>query len=211
MPLQVPDLSQVEVVLFDLGNVLYEINLERAKAAMAALLSSGGTVVAPGTQHYPLELIFAFERGELSPAGLRQELRQRFALQQSDEELDAVWHTILEAPFPGAHALVERVSRRYRTALLSNTNVLHIEHLKPSMEPAFQHMERLFLSYEMGLRKPDAAIYQQALREMGVPPQRALFADDMAQNVEAAQALGMQAVHVTEFAVLEAVFPQEGR
>lgn len=204
-----PNLQHVEVVLFDLGNVLYEINLERAKAAMAALLSTGHAAVAPGTPHYPLELIFEFEKGTLSPEALRGELRSRFGLQQSDNELDAVWHEILEAPFSGAEALVARVSQRYRTALLSNTNLLHIERLWPEMEGTFAHMEHLFLSYEMGLRKPDEAIYTQALQKLDIPPDKALFADDMAQNVDAARALGMQAIHVTDFRVLEEAFPEE--
>ena len=51
-------------------------------------------------------------------------------------------------------------------------------------------------SHQLGLRKPDAAIYDEALRRLGVPADAVLFFDDSRANVEAARALGMQAAHV---------------
>lgn len=51
-------------------------------------------------------------------------------------------------------------------------------------------------SSAVGMRKPGAAIYDHVLSELGVAPQRAVFVDDMAANVEAAQSIGMHGVVV---------------
>jgi len=54
------------------------------------------------------------------------------------------------------------------------------------------------LSAELGLAKPDPRIYQMTLSQLGSPPERALFIDDMARNIEAARKLGMQTLHFRE-------------
>lgn len=54
------------------------------------------------------------------------------------------------------------------------------------------------ISEEVGLRKPDPAIFRLALGELGVPPERAAFIDDAEPNVEGAAALGIRAVHHTD-------------
>ncbi len=82
---------------------------------------------------------------------------------------------------------------RYKTAMLSNAHddlrAYLIEHW--GIEDAF---DEIFVSAELGLRKPDARIYQAALKSLQVKPEEALFVDDVLENVEAARSLGMQAV-----------------
>jgi putative hydrolase of the HAD superfamily len=59
------------------------------------------------------------------------------------------------------------------------------------------HFKKLFLSSTIGLRKPDAAAYDHVVKEIGVPAERIVFFDDLAENVEGARARGLVAVHVT--------------
>jgi epoxide hydrolase-like predicted phosphatase len=68
------------------------------------------------------------------------------------------------------------------------------------------------ISGEVGLRKPDPAIYELAARRLGVEPQRCAFVDDLARNVEVAEQLGMfGVVHAgdtpTTLAALERFLP----
>jgi len=53
-------------------------------------------------------------------------------------------------------------------------------------------------SADVGLRKPDPAIFRLTLERLGVAPQEAVFLDDSLPNVEAARALGIHAIHVTD-------------
>ncbi|MDP0397664.1 HAD family hydrolase [Tsukamurella strandjordii] len=56
----------------------------------------------------------------------------------------------------------------------------------------------VIISEEVGLRKPDPAIFELALGRLGVPPGRAAFLDDAVPNVDGAAALGLHAVHHTD-------------
>ncbi|MNC81947.1 Alpha-D-glucose-1-phosphate phosphatase YihX [compost metagenome] len=58
------------------------------------------------------------------------------------------------------------------------------------------------------MRKPDANIYQHVLNAENTPPDQAVFFDDVAANVAAAEALGIKGVHVTDPDVVPAYFAQ---
>ncbi len=57
------------------------------------------------------------------------------------------------------------------------------------------HFDSVTISAEEGIMKPDPRIYRIALARAGAAPEEALFVDDVIENVEAARALGMQAIH----------------
>ena len=58
--------------------------------------------------------------------------------------------------------------------------------------------DRIFLSCEMNLRKPDKEIFRRVLREAAIRPEDTLFVDDNASNVAAAQELGIRTFHETD-------------
>ncbi|MDH2416127.1 HAD family phosphatase [Nocardioides sp. CER19] len=58
--------------------------------------------------------------------------------------------------------------------------------------------DEVVISGEVGLRKPDAAIYRLALGRLGVEPSNAIFVDDAEPNVEGARAIGMPAILHTD-------------
>jgi putative hydrolase of the HAD superfamily len=74
--------------------------------------------------------------------------------------------------------------------LISNTNAEHWAAVRARYRVVDQ-LDGVVLSHEVGLRKPDPAIFQLALARAGVKPQEVFYADDLEQNVEAAKALGM--------------------
>jgi putative hydrolase of the HAD superfamily len=97
---------------------------------------------------------------------------------------------------PGITALLERVGRRLPTYGFTNTNHTHLAHCQRSYPELFHYFRHVFTSCTMGRRKPDAAAFAAIGTEIGVPLDRILFFDDTLENVEAARAIGMPAVHV---------------
>jgi putative hydrolase of the HAD superfamily len=88
---------------------------------------------------------------------------------------------------------LELKRRGFRTAILSNMG----DNVLANMEREFDWLGRfdvLVWSYQLGFAKPDPAIYRHVLKKLGVEPDEALFVDDKLVNVEAARALGMQAI-----------------
>ena len=80
---------------------------------------------------------------------------------------------------------------RFKLALLSNTNPVHWNHagIADSLEPLF---DRVFLSWQTGLLKPDIAAYAQVTESFGTKPQEIVFLDDNQMNLDGARTAGMQ-------------------
>jgi putative hydrolase of the HAD superfamily len=79
------------------------------------------------------------------------------------------------------------------TAILSNIG----DSVQVSVESAFDWIHRfdvLVWSYQLGIAKPDPAIYRHTLAELGTLPEETLFIDDKLENVEAARVLGIRAI-----------------
>ncbi len=85
---------------------------------------------------------------------------------------------------------------RWKLGLVSNTNSLHFDYAL-SKFPILRVFDRWILSHEVGFKKPDAEIFQEALEWAAVEPGKILFIDDMKRNVEAAVSLGIQGIHFT--------------
>jgi putative hydrolase of the HAD superfamily len=94
-------------------------------------------------------------------------------------------------------ALVQRLRRRHVVACLTNTEV-EVGRFNRS-RGLFAPFDRAFLSTEMGLHKPDRAIFDRVLADVGCAPDEALFTDDKLDNVAGAQAAGMHAIHYRDF------------
>jgi putative hydrolase of the HAD superfamily len=90
--------------------------------------------------------------------------------------------------------LRERRARGYRMALLTN-NVREWQPLWRPVLPIDEIFEVLVDSGFVGIRKPDAEIYELTLERLGLPAEACLFVDDTEVNCDAARALGMAAVH----------------
>ena len=80
-----------------------------------------------------------------------------------------------------------------RTGLLSNS--WGLDYPREGWDTLF---DAVVISGEVGLRKPDPAIYRLAAERLGLPPDQIVFVDDLAPNVRAAAAVGMVGVHHTD-------------
>jgi putative hydrolase of the HAD superfamily len=80
----------------------------------------------------------------------------------------------------------------FRTGILSNLPRALGEELRatPGFLDPFHHVT---FSYELGSVKPESAIYEDAIRGLGVSPGEALFLDDRSDNVQGARAVGLLA------------------
>ena len=103
-------------------------------------------------------------------------------------------------PNPGMLDLIREVRRDgYRTALLTN-NVKEWEPLWRSMLPVDELFETVVDSAFVGCRKPDPRIYHLTLERVDLPPEACIFIDDMEINCQAAEEIGIHAVHFRETA-----------
>ncbi len=81
--------------------------------------------------------------------------------------------------------------------LLSNMVPTWDTHWRRMVEPDGL-FDDVLLSFEVGHRKPSAAMFELAARRAGVPAERCVLVDDLAHNCEGAEAAGWRAVHFTD-------------
>jgi len=181
------------VVFFDIGNVLLKFDAREAAGKIARQLR-----LAPKSLLRRLatsKLVDSVERGLISPRELYAHFHSRLGYQGSFAQFKSLWCEHFKFNRRSA-SLLKALARRYRVYLLSNTNRLHYEHIRRRY--AFPRQAHgAVLSHELGLRKPEPAIFRAALKIAKARPSQAVFIDDLKANVEAARRLGIYAIHHT--------------
>ena len=116
------------------------------------------------------------------------------------EQIADYWHLILLVIPQEKLDLIRELRKHYTVHLLSNTNEPHWEYICQTCfnkdgYTVNDYFEKIFLSYEMHLAKPDKAIFGQMLHEAQLVPEETLFIDDSEANCQAASELGIQVHH----------------
>jgi putative hydrolase of the HAD superfamily len=184
----------VEALLFDLGGVLIELDWDAVFAHWAGCCGADPTVLrarfsfdAPYERH---------ERGEITARDYFEALRGSLGIDLSNDDFRAGWERVFVGPVRPTVDLLARIDPRMPLYLFSNTNAAHHAAWAHDYAEALRPFRQVFVSHEMGLRKPDRAAFHHVAREIGVAPEQILFFDDTEANVEGARRAGLQAVHV---------------
>lgn len=204
MPHQLPNL------LFDFGGVIINIDYSLTVEAMRR----HGSAIA-FTQAAQAELFDQMETGQLSPEQFRGGLRQHYGLTATDAELDAAWNAmLLDVPAERLALIAELRAQGYQTALLSNTNQIHIEEINHRLQAQYglEHgiadcLDRVFYSQQVGLRKPGEEIFRHALQAMNWKAEETLFIEDSPQHIATAQRLGLHTLYLTPPLTLQDALP----
>jgi len=183
--------TRPSVLLFDLGGVLVDFSgVEDLRPLLPETLDDEALLARWAACPHSL----AYGAGQLSTEEFVPLFMRDWSIGLEPEAFRTAWQGWVRGWLPGAAALIQDLRPHYRLAALSNSNAAHWEELaRLGMLDAF---DLALGSHELGVRKPDPAIYRKALDRLAVPPEAVLFFDDSAANVDAARSVGMQAVHV---------------
>lgn len=183
--------GDVEMVLFDLGGVLIELLGVPAMQEMAGIESHDEL----WHRWLTCRWVRRFESGRCSDHDFATGVVEDWRLSLSPAAFLDHFRTWPTGPLPGAEELVRQLKSHVPVGCLSNTNVVHWND-HASGWPLIELLDPKFLSFEMGVLKPDRDIFEQVAKLTGLPPERVLFLDDNLVNVEGARALGFQARRV---------------
>lgn len=186
-------------VIFDLGGVLLDIDFKLTQSAFEQLGVSNFHHFF--NQFHSNDLFKQLETG-MDDALFYEGFRSATGLQVSDVQIQDAWNALLLDFRTESVALLPQLRKKYQLYLLSNTNEIHLKEFKRryqllSPQSAFDDLfDAAYYSHRIGHRKPDASAFQFVLEKHGLVPQETLFIDDSINNIEAAQALGLQTVHL---------------
>ncbi|KAG0012487.1 hypothetical protein BGZ81_001560, partial [Podila clonocystis] len=201
-PLQLPshlNVNSIKNLLFDLGNVLVEVNQDCSAIKFEEL----GSI---NYSNLPENAVIQFQTGKISARYFRATVRTYIGLPShvTDAEFDQAWSAPVLKFASGRLELIHELRRNpgYNVYVLSNSDPIITECMnkicfrdynKHSLDPFF---EKVFYSHEIGFMKPDPAAFTFIINNQRLVPGETLLMDDSAVNVMAARSCGLQAVEV---------------
>ncbi|WP_085910310.1 glucose-1-phosphatase [Yersinia enterocolitica] len=191
--------------IFDLGNVIVDIDFKRVLSVWSKLSS---VPLATLSERFTMGEVFQqHERGEISDEDFARQLSDEMGLSLSFEQFAEGWQAVFVALRPEVISIMQKLrAEGHRVVVLSNTNRLHCNYWPqhyPEVAAAADHM---YLSQDLGMRKPEARIYQYVLSAENISAEQAVFFDDVEANIVAARIEGMTGIHVTDRKVIPAYF-----
>jgi len=188
-------LEAADALLFDLGNVVIDIDFERTFVRWAQYARCDvSSVRARFTQDAPYKL---HEIGAISAEEYFASLRGSLGIDISNAQFLEGWNAMFIAEKPGMSTVLAAANERVPLYVFSNSNKAHELHWSKRFAASLQYFQKIFVSSTIGLRKPEPEAFQFVSKEIGVPARRIVFFDDVIENVEGARACGLQGVHVT--------------
>lgn len=185
----------IKNIIFDYGNVIFDIDHQLTIQAFKDLGIQKEADFFGHLQQNPL--FDEFEMGKISAAEFRNAVREIAQQPFSDQSIDQAWNTLLLGIRPGYLEFLSEMKSKYRTFLLSNNNEIHYHWINDYLQKTFMvpdmssFFEKDYYSHLMGMRKPNADIFESVLAEQGLAIEETLFIDDSPQHIATAKKLGL--------------------
>jgi putative hydrolase of the HAD superfamily len=183
----------------DFGGVILNIDYKRSLRAFQQLGIQWDDPALEGFNR--TEAYIKLELGKISPNEFFDELRKYFPRPVSNQELREAWNAILMDMPSERVELLEKISRRYRLFLLSNTNQIHFEKYTEDFKLRYGYefeslFEKTYWSFKIHLSKPHSVIFEYVLKDSRLEASETVFIDDTLENVLSAQNVGILAYHL---------------
>lgn len=183
----------INTIIFDFGDIF--INLNKQKA-----IDEFKKLGLYGPNKELLELNTKFEKGKITELEFIEGF-QKYIPAAGIEDIRLAWNSVIgEFPLYRLEFL-QLLCTKYRLFLLTNTDAMHISKFEHSVGMSFSGdfyrcFEKVYYSFEMGMRKPEPEIFNYIINKHDLSPQRTLFIDDKKENTLAAQRAGLQVWHL---------------
>ncbi len=192
-------MAATKSLIFDLGNVLYDIDFSKMYAAFDIL------GIPNFKNHFTLnksdQIFFDLEKGLINEQEFCDGFNALYKLSLSNDQIVGAWNSLLIGYRKESIEWIKKHNSIYPTFLYSNTNQIHYDYFIPQYAQEIGgNFENLFktpyFSHKMGQRKPDPASFLHILEKEGLVAQETLFIDDNEPNVIAAASVGLQVLYL---------------
>ena len=195
-------MAAIKNLLFDLGNVLYDIDFKKMNTAFASIGIEGFD------QHFTLnkshKLFLDLEMGFVNEQAFYDGVRALSNLPLTNDQIKYAWNALLVGFRKNSIQWIKDNNAQYNTFLYSNTYQIHHDHFIAEFEKEVASYSFVSLfktpyySHEMGMRKPDPASFTYIIEKEGFLAGETLFIDDNEPNIIAAASVGLQVLHLKE-------------
>ena len=173
--------------LFDIGRVLLDFDFE---SSLVKLI--------PERIDNPKERIQqvlgqkdTLEAGLIDPISYAKWALTILESNATPEQFYQTWQQIFTVNEPMWRCIRQLARKNHQLILLSNISAIHYPWIFKAY-PEFSYFEHKVLSFEIGILKPELAIYQYAINTYRLDPASTIYIDDQSQNIESGRKLGFQ-------------------
>jgi len=184
--------ASIQAIVTDLGQVLLRFDQERCWVKILAACDHPEA----RSQFREVYTRARIGCGRTEPEVFFQEAAAVMGMRLSYAEFCVAWSDMFWED-PKVIELISQAPVRHRI-VLSNTNAIHWSWVRQQYGHVLSRFDHSLASHECGVEKPEAEIYRIAMAHTGLPASAHLFIDDLAENVEGARAVGMDAVLHTD-------------
>jgi glucose-1-phosphatase len=193
-------LQGIDAIIFDFGNVFIDLDYPKVIRRFSEVAKKNEKLIEELVVTNPI--LQEFEVGAVAPDEFRWKVNNLLGTSLMDDDFDDIWNSMLKEVPPHRMEMLLKVGEKYKTYILSNSNVLHeIAFDEMILEATGKESLRdfvndVYFSHEIGLRKPNQDCYQHVIEDIDNYASRMLFLDDRLDNVEAARQSGMKAIQI---------------
>jgi putative hydrolase of the HAD superfamily len=188
---------KIKHILFDLGGVLLNIDYTLTEKAFAELgIVDFDLMYSQAKQD---GLFDRFEKGEIGRGEFIGAIQRISPSSVNRDEIETAWNAML-LNFPSERLdMLSTLNKTHDVYLLSNTNEIHFGAFNMRFEKAFDrsfspYFRKDYYSHQLGMRKPDAEVFEFIVKDQGLIKQEILFIDDSEQHVKGAKSLGIPSI-----------------
>jgi len=182
--------DRLRAIIFDIGRVLIGVDIGRAMQGLACSRLTPQEVWS-AIEHDPRWS--DWQEGRISPRDWYLHLTKRLGSSLTFEQFADTWNSALDPEPLQPEPFLEKLSKKYRLALLSNTDPIHMS-FEETRFSFFRFFPVRIYSHRVGASKPSPIIYREALKACKVSAAEAVYIDDVAAYVQAAERLGMRGI-----------------
>jgi putative hydrolase of the HAD superfamily len=191
-----------DAIIFDFGAVIIDIDYHKTRDAFEKQgIKNFDELFSKAKQN---NLFDNLEKGLISEIKFRDELRAISGINLNDNTIDACWNSMLLQMPSNRVEMLKKLQLHKPLYLLSNTNSIHEKAFSAAIEGEYgwnsfkSIFQKVYLSHEIKLRKPDLEIFEKVLSENNLNPSTTLFIDDSPQHIEGASKAGIYAFHLQD-------------
>ncbi len=191
----------IKNIIFDLGGVIIDIDHHRTADKFKDFgFPDFIEHFSHSKQH---EMFNLHEKGLITDAEFRKLVCSELKISVSEDVFDDAWNAILIGIPAERIELILELKKKYRIFMLSNTNSIHMIWMNNYLKDEFKFnsykdiFEKAYFSFELGMRKPDADIFDFVLKDSGLNPSETLFIEDTLKNIEAAEMVGIKTLLIS--------------
>jgi HAD superfamily hydrolase (TIGR01509 family) len=202
-------MKKCKTIIFDLGAVILNINYQNTIDEFTKLgVNNAATFYSKKVQ---TNLFNQIETGMISSNEFLKAL-QKETKNANINQVEKAWNAMLLDLPEERIQLIEKLKNNYSIYLLSNTNAIHIDAIKKQLGKrkwlAFCKLfDKMYLSHELGLRKPDVKIFEYILNEQKLKAEEVFFIDDSPQHIASAKKIGIHCHHLLDDENIITLFP----